>query len=99
MVSNSLKFVPEGSGKVAVTAMYVPDGLPKSKKPDTAKQALLSTRAGSVQICVKDNGIGLTKEQIGLLFREFIQFDANRLQVRMMYCVFAFVCVSLSLDT
>ena len=36
-------------------------------------------RAGSIEIRVKDSGVGLTKEQLQRLFREGVQFDANRL--------------------
>lgn len=35
-------------------------------------------RAGSIQISVRDTGIGLSKEQLGMLFGEGIQFDVNR---------------------
>ena len=37
-------------------------------------------RSGSIKICVQDTGPGLTHDQIGQLFREGVQFDANKLQ-------------------
>lgn len=37
-------------------------------------------RCGSLLITVKDSGVGLSAEQCGHLFREGVQFNANKLQ-------------------
>lgn len=39
-------------------------------------------RHGVVEVIVTDDGVGLTKENLGNLFQEGWQFDAKRLQVR-----------------
>lgn len=48
---------------------------------DVAHQLTLENpRAGTIQIRVKDSGIGLTQDQLKQLFGEGVQFDANKLQ-------------------
>ncbi|CAB9509553.1 sensor kinase/phosphatase LuxQ [Seminavis robusta] len=87
LISNSLKFTP-ANGSIQVEAAHIPGGLPNavpillSKKGEGGEPIFSSKypRAGSIQITVKDSGIGLTKEQLKLLFTEGVQFDANRLQ-------------------
>ncbi len=37
-------------------------------------------RAGSLLLMVKDSGVGMTEEQQKNLFREGVQFNANKLQ-------------------
>eukprot|EP00615_Pteridomonas_danica_P017084 CAMPEP_0114385336 /NCGR_PEP_ID=MMETSP0102-20121206/5929_1 /TAXON_ID=38822 ORGANISM="Pteridomonas danica, Strain PT" /NCGR_SAMPLE_ID=MMETSP0102 /ASSEMBLY_ACC=CAM_ASM_000212 /LENGTH=436 /DNA_ID=CAMNT_0001541879 /DNA_START=1876 /DNA_END=3184 /DNA_ORIENTATION=- len=38
------------------------------------------SRCGSIVVKVKDSGAGMTPEQVGQLFQEGVQFDANKLQ-------------------
>jgi len=49
-------------------------------KSAATREALESPRSGLVRIRVSDDGVGLTQEQLGLLFNEGVQFDPNRLQ-------------------
>jgi signal transduction histidine kinase len=100
LISNSLKFSPEKTGVIQVSATYDPDGLPRAAAPKThilhkvssTKLESLHPRAGSVVIKVVDNGVGMTQEQLGHLFQEGVQFDANKHQV----CSFG--CHSLTLS-
>ena len=90
LISNSLKFSPENTGMIHVTATHNPEGLPKAtasgtdvfRKSMSNQLACSYPRAGSILVSVKDNGAGMTQEQLGLLFQEGVQFDANKLQVR-----------------
>jgi len=90
LVSNALKFTPEHK-RVLVTATYSPDGLPDATPDDIVEMPMSlefqeagltsgNTRKGSVVIQVTDEGVGLTSEQIKLMFREGVQFNANVLQ-------------------
>lgn len=87
VVSNALKFVKENDGVIDVTASYHPNGLPGNRPLYTSKagggqeaEPISFPRKGSVRISVGDNGEGMTEEQLILLFREGVQFDANKLQ-------------------
>eukprot|EP00980_Cylindrotheca_fusiformis_P030106 scaffold24377_cov132-Cylindrotheca_fusiformis.AAC.4 len=80
LISNALKFAPENS-TIRVSATYLPNGLPNAKPMLLGDEATPShERAGSLQLCVKDKGVGMSKEQLERLFSEGVQFDANRLQ-------------------
>ena len=89
VISNSLKFVPQGTGKVNVVMKHNPDGLPNASTPrDDIVTAATSTtlvstypRAGTIKILVEDNGIGLSEAQLARLFQEGVQFEPNKLQV------------------
>lgn len=90
LISNSLKFSPENTGVIHVTLSFHPAGLPNAKAPKadtmqkvaTTELACIFQRMGSIVITVEDNGVGLTQEQLNLLFNEGVQFEANKLQVR-----------------
>eukprot|EP00977_Amphora_coffeiformis_P029893 scaffold43364_cov290-Amphora_coffeaeformis.AAC.2 len=82
LISNALKFSPmDGEGRITVRTSYSttrvfasPSG--KNAAPQQQRNRLM----GSVQIAVKDNGVGLSKDRLALLFTEGLQFDANKLQ-------------------
>jgi signal transduction histidine kinase len=92
IISNSLKFAPQGTGKVKVTMMHNPDGLPNATTPRediltaATSTTLVSTypRAGTIKIVIEDNGIGLSEAQLQRLFQEGVQFEPNKLQVRLL---------------
>jgi len=88
LISNSLKFSPAG-GNIEVTVSHNPNGLPKADLPldsdgatDSKGSGLARAydRSGSIVIQIKDDGIGMSKAQLGQLFSEGVQFDANKLQ-------------------
>jgi signal transduction histidine kinase len=79
VISNALKFVSTNDGCIEVSVCHVPNGLPFTK-PLVKTDQDARPRAGAVQISVKDNGVGLSEEQLALLFNEGVQFDANKLQ-------------------
>ncbi|CAB9511692.1 Hybrid signal transduction histidine kinase K [Seminavis robusta] len=87
LVSNALKFVEENNGVIDVKASFVAGGLPGDRPLYTSKdgggqqaEPISYPREGAVKVSVRDNGEGMTAEQLHLLFREGVQFDANKLQ-------------------
>jgi signal transduction histidine kinase len=89
VVSNSLKFCQEGLGKIEVSLAHNSDGLPNAAIPrndlvnDATSNVLVCSypRAGSIRITLKDNGVGMTSDQLQRLFQEGLQFEPNKLQV------------------
>ena len=93
VISNALKFAPQGAGKVNVVMIHNPDGLPNAATPrDDIVNAATSTtlnctypRAGTIKVRIEDNGIGLSAEQLKVLFQEGVQFEPNKVQVHILY--------------
>jgi len=80
VISNALKFTPQ-DGKIGVSVTHVLDGLPQAEDMVIHGHPIArERRRGSILIRVSDSGVGLTKEQLKLLFGEGVQFDANKLQ-------------------
>lgn len=91
LISNALKFCQNQD--IRVTISHLPDGLPDvtyhpgmlnkdhdDNVSEMVKLMSMSHRAGIVRIAVKDNGVGLNKDQLALLFNEGVQFNAEILQ-------------------
>jgi len=85
VISNALKFTsPEGT--ILVSAEHVVNGLPHAKpvmiedSNGVPRPACTNPRAGSILIRVKDDGVGMTGDQLKMLFGEGVQFDAGKLQ-------------------
>lgn len=81
---NHFILVLASQGTIQVHARHIPRGLPRAvileKDNCGAVVSEQHDRAGSIEITIKDSGVGLTKDQLKLLFSEGVQFDANRLQ-------------------
>jgi signal transduction histidine kinase len=92
MVSNALKFTPAG-GRVVISLDLIP-GKAEVKSPPRKRTNSMSKVSPTasvnksavtglrewLRISVTDDGAGIAPENIGKLFQEIIQFDANRLQ-------------------
>ena len=80
VISNALKFTPQ-DGKIAVSVTHILDGLPKAETMIVHGEPIpKDRRRGSLLIRISDTGVGLTEDQLAMLFGEGVQFDANKLQ-------------------
>lgn len=80
IISNALKFTPK-DGKIIVSVTHVVKGLPNADGMFLKENPIASEyRCGSLLVRITDSGVGLTKEQLEMLFGEGVQFDANKLQ-------------------
>ena len=82
LMSNAIKFSRKG-GTIKVQVKYhhpVAAGAPRRDSVTARNHIRAAEVAGSVIISVKDDGVGLTKEDIGMLFQEGVQINANKNQ-------------------
>lgn len=81
IISNSCKFTPTG-GNITVTLRLLEEDV--AVAPMKASAAVHPLReemsSGSFVIDIKDNGVGMTADNLDKLFGHFVQFDANALQ-------------------
>ena len=83
IISNALKFSPQG-GSIAVTVRWTENGLPSASIPvldeGCATRGSPAVRCGSLLFEVRDEGPGMSHQELHELFGEGVQFQANKLQ-------------------
>jgi signal transduction histidine kinase/CheY-like chemotaxis protein len=67
LLSNAVKFTPEG-GRITLAAAFQPENSP-AEHPEPS--------IGQIVISVTDTGIGMSPENQGRIFAEFVQVDAS----------------------
>lgn len=74
--------LPINSGRVKVSVTYdiSQTNNPKDKAKLYSGREVVVRNVGTLSVMVTDSGPGLTQEQMSHLFRQNVQFDANRLQ-------------------
>lgn len=70
LLSNAFKFTPE-NGRVRVAVSHV------LNKEDLTNKMLREDKLGVIRIDVRDTGIGMTKQQQGIIFEAFQQADGS----------------------
>uniref|UniRef100_A0A7S1VH49 histidine kinase n=1 Tax=Grammatophora oceanica TaxID=210454 RepID=A0A7S1VH49_9STRA len=85
LISNAIKFTREG-GDITLSVSYVmPDTSEKNglyEKRFTLKRGeeISASPCGALRLDVSDSGVGMTNEQLAVVFGDGVQFNANDLQ-------------------
>ena len=82
LISNALKFTPE-TKHITVTARWRKRGefLNQNKSFELKNREVQTSKcSGELVLSVRDTGAGMTREQLGKLFGQGVQFNVNELQ-------------------